>query len=366
MPIKPPFQQIKVDLPQRSYAIHIGSGLLKESSTLQGLIDGSQVMVVSDENVAKQHRDKLNQLLSHTHIGKSLQVDWVILPPGETTKTLNSMQNIYTELAIKKHHRTTTIIAFGGGIVGDVAGFVAATWQRGVDYIQIPTTLVSQVDSAVGGKTGINLEEGKNLVGAFYQPKAVISDIDMLTTLPPRELYAGYAEVVKYALIDDAEFFGWLEVNSEALISLSPSVLSEAIGRSCQIKARLVAEDETEQGIRALLNFGHTFGHALEQMTHYQTYLHGEAVAIGMVMAAKFSVAMGWLAKEDIQQIIRLLEKFNLSVDKPSQFSASQWLEVMAMDKKVRNKKLRFILLRAIGTAVIHEVVDTTLLCQQF
>jgi 3-dehydroquinate synthase len=284
-------QQLNVNLgEQRSYPIFIGSGLLGDRNCFAPYIKGKQLCIVTNEVVAPLYLEGLIELLSVT-----CQVDVVILPDGEQYKTVATLMKIYDCLLEKKHNRTTTLIALGGGVVGDMTGYAAASYQRGVNFIQVPTTLLAQVDSSVGGKTGVNHPLGKNMIGAFYQPEAVIIDTDVLGSLPERELSAGIAEIIKYGLIGDADFFRWLEVNMTALQSLDASVVTEAIARSCQNKASVVAQDEKEGGIRAILNLGHTFGHAIETAQGYGTWLHGEAVAIGMMIAAVLSEKMAWI-----------------------------------------------------------------------
>ena len=287
-----------------------------------------------------------------------LKFDSIQLPDGEEYKNLDSMNLVYSRLLEGRFDRNTTLIALGGGVVGDITGFAAASYQRGVPFIQIPTTLLSQVDSSVGGKTGVNHPLGKNMIGAFYQPQAVIIDINSLDTLPDRELSAGISEVIKYGILGDAEFFNWLEDNVEALMARDPDVLTYAIARSCQDKADIVAADEREQGKRALLNLGHTFGHAIETGLGYGEWLHGEAVACGMVMAARLSAEMGWLSDSDVGRIRALISRANLPTDPPPAMSADKFRALMAIDKKVLDGKLRLILLQSIGSSIVTDSFD--------
>lgn len=346
---------VTVDLGDRSYPIYIGKGVLV-GTLLRQHIRGNQVMIVSNEVVAPIYlKQVLNQLVG-------IQCDTVILPDGEQNKNLGALEKIYDALLQKGHNRTTTLIALGGGVVGDVTGFAAATFQRGVNFIQIPTTLLSQVDSSVGGKTGVNHPLGKNMIGAFHQPQCVLIDIDTLTTLPNREVSAGLAEIIKYGLIDDLVFFHWLDANIEALLAGDNRALSYAIKHSCECKARIVSADEKESGVRALLNLGHTFGHAIESNQGYGHYLHGEAVAIGIHMAADLSWRMGWISLEEGQSVGRLLARAKLPIVPPSSMTVDDFHSAMALDKKSVNKTLRLILLRQIGQAVITSEFDATLL----
>jgi 3-dehydroquinate synthase len=288
----------------------------------------------------------------------------VILPDGEQYKTLDVVNRIYTELLQARCDRKTTLVALGGGVVGDMAGFAAATYQRGVPFIQIPTTLLAQVDSSVGGKTGVNHPLGKNMIGAFHQPRCVLIDTDTLNTLPDNELSAGLAEIIKYGLISDAGFFAWLEQHMDALLARDVDAVSEAIERSCRNKAEVVAADEKEAGRRALLNLGHTFGHAIETGSGYGSWLHGEAVAAGMAMAADLSRRLGWLDDADVQRIENLLRRAHLPVRAPAALDAARLRDLMAVDKKVLDGKLRLVLLRRIGAAVIHDQTPPDLLAQ--
>lgn len=349
-------QTIEVALGERSYPIHIGHGLLRDGGLLAGCVRAGQVTVVSNEVVAPLYLDALRQAL-----GERPQVDVFLLPDGERFKSLESYGRLMDFLLEHRHNRTTTLIALGGGVVGDLTGFVAATFQRGVDFVQIPTTLLAQVDSSVGGKTGVNHPRGKNMVGAFHQPRGVIADLATFDTLPEREYRAGLAEVVKYGVIRDAGFFDWLAGDCQGLLARAPAVLLRAVRRSCEIKAEVVAADERESGLRAILNFGHTFGHALETLTGYDTLLHGEAVAIGMVMAADLSARLGLLDWSDAARIRALLAGLGLPVA-PLPLAAQDMLEVMGLDKKVVDGKLRFVLARGLGSVVVSAGVDAAAL----
>lgn len=341
-------QTLTVDLGDRSYPIYIGQDLL-QGALLQSHLRGRQIMVVSNETVAPLY---LDTLLAQFPDAK---VDQVILPDGEQYKDLEHLNLIFDALLEKRHNRTTTLVALGGGVVGDMTGFAAAAYQRGVDFIQVPTTLLSQVDSSVGGKTGVNHALGKNMIGAFHQPVAVLADTRVLSTLPERELSAGLAEVIKYGLIYDAEFFDWLEQNMAVLRQRDSTALAQAIYRSCAIKAEVVAQDERESGIRALLNLGHTFGHAIETAQGYGTWLHGEAVGTGMLMAADLSARLGWLSAEQVARIRAVIEAAGLPLQAPDSMSVEQFLGLMAVDKKVMDGRIRLVLLTAIGRAVVTE-----------
>jgi 3-dehydroquinate synthase len=286
----------------------------------------------------------------------------IVLPDGEHTKNLETLNLIFDQLLLHRHERGTTLIALGGGVTGDMAGFAAAIYQRGVDFIQIPTTLLSQVDSSVGGKTGVNHALGKNMIGAFYQPQCVLADIDVLNSLPTRELQAGLAEVIKYGLLGNSAFFSWLEDNIDALIARDANKMAYAVRICCEEKARIVAADEREGGLRALLNLGHTFGHAIEAAMGYGTWLHGEAVGAGMVMAADLSHRIGWLDAVDARRARTLIERAGLPVAPPSSMTAEQFLNLMSVDKKVQSGKIRFVLLRSIGNAVLESGIAPALL----
>lgn len=319
-------------------------------------IKGNQVMIVSNETVAPLYLKPLVNGLE-----SDFKVMSVILPDGEQYKNQYHIDMIYD--ALMDHHcsRDVTLVALGGGVIGDMTGFAAASFMRGVNFIQIPTTLLSQVDSSVGGKTGINHPKGKNMIGAFWQPQMVLADMHTLTTLPKRELSAGMAEVIKYALIMDSDFLGWLEQNMAALMSFDKGVLAEAVARCCQYKADIVAQDEREAGKRALLNFGHTFGHVIETHEGYGQWLHGEAVAAGMVQAAKLSQQMGWLSDADVQRICNVLMSAELPIQPPS-IDPKTALDLMQHDKKVKSGQVRLILLKSIGDAVVTADFEPSLL----
>lgn len=340
---------LTVDLGERSYPIYIGRGLLGHDGLLLPHIPGKNVLVVSNETVAPLYLDKTLTMLS----GK--RVEHCILPDGEEYKNLQTLNTIYDVLLRNQLDRNTTIIALGGGVIGDMAGFAAASYQRGVHLVQIPTTLLAQVDSSVGGKTAVNHPLGKNMIGAFYQPRAVIADTATLDTLPDRELSAGIAEVIKYGLIRDRLFFDWLSENIARLVAREADALAHAIEVSCRNKAEVVAADEKESGQRALLNLGHTFGHAIEAGLGYGCWLHGEAVAAGMCMAAIMSNKLGWLDSDDADRIKGMIAQAGLPVNAPRELSVERFLELMAVDKKVIDGVLRLVLLNAIGHAVITD-----------
>ena len=344
-------QELKVDLGDRSYPIYVGDHLFQKVD-IAGAIRGKQVMIVTNETIAPLYLSALRDQLS------GLQVDEVILPDGESFKTLETLNLIFDALLQMRHNRTTTLIALGGGVIGDMTGFAAASYQRGVDFIQIPTTLLSQVDSSVGGKTGVNHPLGKNMIGAFYQPKAVLADTDVLKTLPERELAAGLAEVIKYGLIYDVEFLAWLEKNIEGLNGCDPELMAYAIKRSCEIKAEVVAQDEREGGIRAILNLGHTFGHAIETDQGYGNWLHGEAVGAGMWMAADLSMRLGWLEPADLARVETLLRRAKLPIAPPADMTPDRFIELMSVDKKVLDGQIRLVLLQKLGEAVVTSDVD--------
>lgn len=349
-------ERLDVALGERSYPIFIGANLLDERGLLDAYVVGDQVMVVTNETVAPLYLDRVRELLTLR------KVDVCIIPDGEQHKTLATYARVIDELMALRHNRTTTLVALGGGVVGDLTGFAAATYQRGVAFVQIPTTLLAQVDSSVGGKTGVNHPGGKNMIGAFYQPRCVVADTALLETLPRREFLAGVAEVVKYGAIRDREFFGWLEGNGAALVERRSDVLIHAIRVSCAIKADVVAADEREAGVRAILNFGHTFGHALEALTGYRRYLHGEAVAIGMAMASDLSARLGWLPWADARRVRDLLETCGLPARPPADIEGEALRRAMGMDKKVVDGRLRLVLIRSIGAAEATDAIDDTAL----
>ncbi len=353
-------QTLKVDLGERSYPIYIGEGLLDQPELLAPHIAGRQVAIVSNETVAPLYLERLSRTLG------AYSVLPVVLPDGEAHKNWETLQLIFDALLTARHDRRTTVVALGGGVIGDMAGFAAACYQRGVDFIQVPTTLLSQVDSSVGGKTGINHPLGKNMVGAFYQPNAVLIDTASLKTLPARELSAGLAEVIKYGLICDEPFLTWLEAHIHALRELEPVALTEAIRRSCAAKAAVVGADERESGVRATLNLGHTFGHAIETHMGYGVWLHGEAVAAGTVMALEMSMRLGWIDQSARDRGIRLLQAAGLPVVPPQEMTPEHFMEHMAVDKKVLDGRLRLVLLRQMGEAVVtddypKEILQATL-----
>ena len=349
-------ETLTVNLAERSYPIHVGAGLLTSSALFAPHIVGQKVMIVTNDTVAPLYLDALCSTLS------AYQVETLILPDGEAHKTLVSFERIMSALLEGKHGRDTTLIALGGGVIGDLVGFAAACYQRGVPFIQVPTTLLSQVDSSVGGKTAVNHSLGKNMIGAFYQPKAVIIDIDCLRTLPQRELAAGMAEVIKYGIIWDEEFFNWLELHTADIQALQPYALSKVILRCCAIKADVVSQDETETGVRALLNLGHTFGHAIEAEKGYGNWLHGEAVAVGSVQAAETSLRLSLLSQADVDRIKALLLAANLPVTAPADMDFDDYLHHMLRDKKVKAGKLRLVLPVAIGRADLFTDVEPSVL----
>jgi len=343
---------LTVELGERSYPIFIGQGLLDKPELLTQHVQGRQVMVVSNDTIAPLYLDRVREIFS------DFELATVILPDGEQYKNLDTLNLIFTALLENKFNRGCTLVALGGGVVGDITGFAAASYQRGVAFLQIPTTLLAQVDSSVGGKTGVNHPQGKNMIGAFHQPACVLIDTDTLDTLDDRQLAAGLAEVIKYSLIRDAAFFDWLEQNIELLKARDKQALAYAIERSCALKAEIVAADERESGQRALLNLGHTFGHAIETGTGYGNWLHGEAVATGMLMAADLSARHGWLSPDAVRRTEKLLQQSNLPTNAPDEMDTARFLELMAVDKKVVDGGLRLVLLKAIGDAVLTSDFD--------
>ncbi len=351
-------QTLSVSLGHRSYPIQIGSGIYHDASLLLAGLESQRVAVVTNNTIAEIYLHRLVSTLRASH----LSVMEIILPDGEEFKNGATLNIIYDALMRERCDRSTTLIALGGGVIGDMCGYAAATFQRGIPFIQIPTTLLAQVDSSVGGKTGINHPLGKNMIGAFWQPKLVIADTDMLRTLPRRELSAGLAEVIKYGLIRDEAFFYWLEVNMERLTQCESEAIAYAVERSCRNKAEVVAADEFEtakDGGRALLNLGHTFGHAIETALGYGTWLHGEAVGTGMLMAARLSARLGWLADKDVSRISRLLQRAGLPLKAPN-IGAEKYLDLMGHDKKNIGGQLRLVLLKSIGEAMTTKDVTTT------
>lgn len=348
LPAKQTMQTLDVGLAERSYQIHIGQDLLNQPELLLKHIPHKRAAVVSNTTVAPLYLKMLTDVLE----GGGIQVESIILPDGEQHKNAASLNTIYDALLSSRCERNTPLIALGGGVIGDMTGYAAATYLRGVPFIQIPTTLLSQVDSSVGGKTGINHPLGKNMIGAFYQPQVVIADVATLDTLPDKELRAGIAEVIKYGLIRDLPFLEWLEQNIDKLLQRDAEALQYAIVRSCRNKAEVVGVDERESGERALLNLGHTFGHAIENAMGYGVWLHGEAVAAGTVMAADLSRRLGWLGEQDVERIKNLFVRAGLPVRGP-QMAVERYLELMGLDKKVADGKIRFVLLKKLGEAVI-------------
>jgi len=343
-------QTLTVALGDRAYPIHIGSGLLTQPDLILPHLNIKQAAIVTNTTVAPLYLERVQTALSQAGV-KTVPI---VLPDGEVYKNSAALNAIYDALLQHRIERKATLIALGGGVIGDLTGFAAATYLRGVPFIQIPTTLLAQVDSSVGGKTGINHPLGKNMIGAFYQPQLVLADTDTLSTLPERELAAGLAEVIKYGLIRDPVFFAWLEENMDRLLARDDQALAHAIHRSCQNKAEVVAADEREAGQRALLNFGHTFGHAIEAGMGYGAWLHGEAVGTGMIMAADLSQRMGWLRPEEMRRARVLIAKARLPATAPD-LGHEKYLDLMGLDKKVEGGKIRFVLLKSIGEALVTE-----------
>ena len=350
-------QTLTVGLEERSYPIHIGSGLLDQPELLLRVLPRKRVAIVTNTTVAPLYLQRLLQTLQRIGVS-SLPI---ILPDGEKYKNIATLNLIYDALLTNRCERTTPLIALGGGVIGDMTGYAAATYLRGVPFIQIPTTLLAQVDSSVGGKTGINHPLGKNMIGAFYQPQLVLADTDTLSTLPDNELSAGIAEVIKYGLIRDLPFLEWLEQNMDKLLARDTQALQYAITRSCQNKAEVVAADERESGERALLNLGHTFGHAIESGMGYGNWLHGDSVAAGTLMAADLSQRLGWIESQDVARIRGLFERARLPIAAPD-LGVEKYLELMGLDKKVEDGKIRFVLLEEIGRAVVFGDVPPELL----
>ncbi len=338
---------VTVDLGDRSYPIYIGAGVLRDAKLLAPALDGKQVLIVSNETVAPLFMDALRPALA------GFDTQTLLLPDGEQYKNNDVLNTIFDRLMAERFSRDCTVLALGGGVVGDIAGLAAGCYQRGVGFVQAPTTLLAQVDSSVGGKTAINHPLGKNMIGVFHQPNAVLSDTETLATLPARELSAGLAEVIKYGLIRDLEFFSWLESNLDALLDKSPEALTHAIALSCEHKAAIVNQDEREHGARALLNLGHTFGHAIEAGLGFGTWLHGEAVAAGICMAADMSRSIGWLDAADEMRIKELMRRAGLPVGAPTELSAERLHSLMGLDKKVRSGRIRLVLPKGLGHCVV-------------
>jgi 3-dehydroquinate synthase len=341
---------LDLTLPDTRYPIHIGRGLLDDAQWILPHLAQPKVAIVTNSTVAPLYLAQLQGALE----AAGVSVLPIILPDGEAYKTWETLNLIFDALLSNRCERKTTLIALGGGVIGDMTGFAAACYQRGAPFIQVPTTLLAQVDSSVGGKTAINHPQGKNMIGAFYQPRAVIADMTLLDTLPQRELSAGLAEVIKYGLLGDAEFLSWLEANMAKLVARDHDALAYAVQRSCEMKAEIVSQDEKETGVRALLNLGHTFGHAIEAGLGFGTWLHGEAVGAGMVLAAALSHELGWISQADLERTIRVMEAAGLPTIAPN-LGLEAWLEHMSHDKKVEAGRLRFVLLKALGQA---EIVD--------
>ena len=341
--------RLTVELGERAYPIHIGPNLLAEASLYAPHVDGRRAAVVTNETVAPLYAGRVEKALAAAGARGTLRIE---LPDGEAFKDWQHLDRIFAALLAARADRDTVLVAVGGGVVGDMAGFAAASYQRGIAHLQVPTTLLAQVDSSVGGKTAINHPLGKNMIGAFHQPEAVIADTASLATLPPREYAAGLAEVVKYGAIRDPEFLDWIEANAAALLGREPSALAHAIRRSCEIKAEVVAADEREHGVRALLNFGHTFGHAIESAAGYGNWLHGEAVAAGMVLAARLSARMGRIPAAEAERLAALLARLQLPVEAPA-FPIDTWLEYMGRDKKNQGGRITLILLEELGRAAV-------------
>ncbi|MCY4218826.1 MAG: 3-dehydroquinate synthase [Gammaproteobacteria bacterium] len=349
---------VPIDLGNRSYEIRIANGILSDPREFLDWITGEQVLVITNDVVQPLYLDQLKQALP------SKQVEEMILPDGEHYKSLKTAGEVFDQMLSIPLDRQVTVLALGGGVIGDLSGFVAACYQRGVGFFQVPTTLLAQVDSSVGGKTGVNHSSAKNMIGAFYQPLRVVADIATLRTLDPRQFSSGMAEVLKYGLINDPEFFSWMEQNIDSVMQHDQTALIKIIQRSCINKARIVEQDERESGVRALLNLGHTFGHAIETVTGYGPWLHGEAVGLGMLMAARMSTLQGWLDNTDFLRIRSLLERVGLPVDPSNDFKPKELQEAMNMDKKVLAGKIRLILMQGIGKALICQNYDPTALLQ--
>ncbi len=352
--------RISVALGDRSYPIEVGAGLIDNPASYRPYLAGQKAALVTSTVIAPLYLERVTRALR----AAGAEVIEVILPDGEEHKTWATLNLIFDALLTGRCDRQTTIVALGGGVVGDVAGFAAAVYQRGIAFIQVPTTLLAQVDSSVGGKTAVNHPLGKNMVGAFHQPRAVIADVATLETLPLRELRAGLAEVIKHGFIRDAAFVDWLDANIDRLLARDPEALTHAVVRSCEIKAQVVAADERETGLRALLNFGHTFGHAIESGLGYGHWVHGEAVAAGMVMAADLSARLGMIAKPDADRVRVLLARAGLPVAGPASLPAGRYLELMAVDKKAARGGIRFVLLDRLGSALVRGDVPEALVCE--
>ena len=350
---------LTVALGDRAYPIYIGSGLLSKVGLLSQHIEGDSVCIVTNSTVSPLYLEQLMSMLS-----ADFKCESVVLPDGEQYKNLDVLNQVFDQLLTSRFSRQVTLVALGGGVIGDMTGFAAACYQRGVPFIQVPTTLLAQVDSSVGGKTAVNHALGKNMIGAFYQPQCVLADTDTLMTLDDRQLSSGLAEVIKYGLINDIDFFEWLEGHIDALVARDPIVLAEAIERSCQDKADIVAGDEREHGVRAILNLGHTFGHAIETGMGYGEIIHREAVAIGMVMAADLSMRHGWLTDSDVARVKKLLLAAGLPIDTPKGMTSEMFMDLMAVDKKVQSGVIRLVLLKQLGQAFISDDYESIKLAE--
>lgn len=352
-------KKLTVALSERSYPIYIGQNILTNFQSFP-LKSGERVLIATNDTIAPLYLNAVEKMLEENGV----KVDTVVVPDGEKYKTIETWNTILTSLLAKNHTRNSVLIALGGGVIGDVVGFAAACYQRGIRFIQVPTTLLSQVDSSVGGKTAINHPLGKNMIGAFYQPQAVVIDINCLKTLPQRELSAGLAEVIKYGIIMDQDFFNWLEQNIEDLLALEPNAMSYCIAYCCELKAKIVAADETEQDLRAILNLGHTYGHAIEAELGYGNWLHGEAISVGMLMAAQAAKLLGHFKESDINRIKQLLIRAKLPVTKPEMMSTESYITHMLRDKKVLSGKLRLVLPFEIGQVQVIDDVNQEIVLQ--
>lgn len=360
-PASAAMQIVDVDLGDRSYPIYIGTGLLDQGELLRKHIPGSTALIVTNETIAPIYLDRCTTALTSgpNANGKPITVETVILPDGEKYKDLEVLKAVWDKALEKRLDRNTTFVALGGGVIGDMTGFAAAAYQRGVHFVQVPTTVMSQVDSSVGGKTGVNHPLGKNMIGAFYQPQCVMIDIDSLDSLPDRELASGISEIIKYGLIRDSDLFVWLENNMDKLLNRDPAAFTYAIQRSCINKAEVVAADEREGGLRATLNLGHTFGHAIETATGYGSWLHGEAVSAGTMMAADMSARLGWIEPALVERLRALMTKTGLPLVPPPEMTAQQFRDIMSVDKKVKDGRLSLILLKGpLGSCVISKDWD--------
>ncbi len=355
---------LSVDLGDRSYPIHIQKDLLGDIEKWQSFVAGRQVLIVTNSTLESLILPSFLESLQALPV-RPQKLETVALPDGEQYKDLTTLNMIFDALLAHRFDRRCLVIALGGGVVGDMAGFAAAAYQRGVEFIQVPTTLLSQVDSSVGGKTGVNHALGKNMIGAFYQPQAVLIDTKVLGSLPERELSAGLAEVIKYGLIADIDFLAWLENNMDALMARESEALAYAIYRSCEIKAEVVAADEREGGIRAILNLGHTYGHAIEHHQGYGAWLHGEAVGAGMAMACELSCSLGWITPAENERAIKLIERAKLPILPPVNMTGDDFMKGMSLDKKVLDGQLRLVLLKGLGSAVVTADFDTQCLAEQ-